>query len=67
MTALKYFCVSQSLSLLLSVIYILHILLRKQNKNLKMTVVLVALGETNNSKGVINVAVSDMIVMWLQY
>lgn len=32
-----------------------------------MTVVLVALGETNNSKGVINVAVSDMIVMWLQY
>lgn len=67
MTVLKYFCVSQSLSLLLSVIYILHILLRKQNKNLKMTVVLVALGETNNSKGVINVAVSDMIVMWLQY
>lgn len=67
MTVLKYFCVSQSLSLLLSVIYILHILLQKQNKNLKMTVVLVALGETNNSKGVINVAVSDMIVMWLQY
>lgn len=67
MTVLKYFCVSQSLSLLLSVIYILHILLQKQNKSLKMTVVLVALGETNNSKGVINVAVSDMIVMWLQY
>lgn len=66
-TILKYFCVSQGLSLLLSVIYILHILLQKQNKNLKMTVVLVVLGETYNSKGIISVAVSGMIVMWLQY
>lgn len=65
-TVLKYFCVSQGLSLLLSVIYILHILLQKQNKNLKMTVVLVVLGETYNSKGIISVAVSGMIVMWLQ-
>lgn len=32
-----------------------------------MTVVLVVLGETNNSKGVICVAVSDMIVMLLLY
>lgn len=32
-----------------------------------MTVVLVALGEAYNSKGVISGAVSDMIVMWLQY